>query len=251
MKQIQQLSKHQVKPNYGIDAPGIIRNFFLIGLIATIVSWFIPSFSLLGIKISFVGPVLCAVGLLSIALGTSMSAYGIRGKFNIRDRMLNTIEWKGDENVLDIGTGRGLLAIGAAKRLKTGKSIGIDIWNAEDLSGNKMENTLNNIEIEGVKDKIEVKSEDVRKMSFADNSFDVILSLLCFHNIDNEKERGVACREIARVLKPGGTALISDYINTTEYAKALAQAGLKVEKLKSYLLDAYGSMWMVVATKEV
>lgn len=249
VKQIQQLFNHPVKPNYGIDAPGVIRNFLVVGVILTIAGWFVPSFILLDTRISFVGSVLCAVALLPIALGLSMCVYGIRGKFNIRDRMLNLIDWKGNEHVLDIGTGRGLLMIGAAKRLKTGKAIGIDIWNAEDLSGNLVENTLKNVELEGVKDKIEIRSEDARSMSFADSSFDVILSLLCLHNINHKTEREAACREIARVLKPGGTALLSDYTNAAEYAEVLAQAGLKVEKPKLYLLDAYSLIWIVCATK--
>jgi arsenite methyltransferase len=37
------------------------------------------------------------------------------------------------ENVLDVGTGQGLLMNGAAKHLTTGKSIGIDIWISKDL----------------------------------------------------------------------------------------------------------------------
>jgi arsenite methyltransferase len=39
--------------------------------------------------------------------------------------MLNIISWTGNEQVLDIGTGKGLLMIGAAKRLITGKSTGL------------------------------------------------------------------------------------------------------------------------------
>lgn len=239
---------HSIKPNYGIDAPGIIRNFLLIGTIVAIGGWLLPPINLFGTNFS-IGLVLYGVSLVAITLGTSMLAYGIQGKLNVRDRMLNLIEWQGDETVLDVGTGRGLLMIGAAKRLTTGKAIGIDIWNAEDLTGNSIENTFKNAELEGVKDKIEIRSEDVRNMSFADDSFDVVLSLLCLHNIDDETERGIACREIARVLKPGGTALLADYTNTAEYAKALAQARLNVEKPKSYVLDAYGLIWVVVATK--
>ena len=242
------MSNRQIEPNYGIDAPGIIRSFFLIGIMAAIAGWFVSSFSI-GIKSSLIGSVLGVVGLVPTVLGVSMLTYSIRGKFNIRDQMLNLINWKGDENVLDIGTGRGLLAIGAAKRLKIGKSIGIDIWNAEDLSDNSIANTLKNVELESVQDRVEIKSEDVRQMSFADNSFDVILSLLCLHNIEDKEERLTSCCEIARVLKPGGTALIADYTNVAEYAEALAQAGLSVEKPKSYLLQAYGLMWMVAATK--
>jgi len=38
--------------------------------------------------------------------------------------------------VLDVGCGRGLLLIGAARRLTTGKAVGVDIWQAEDRVGN-------------------------------------------------------------------------------------------------------------------
>jgi len=39
------------------------------------------------------------------------------------------------------------------------------------------------------------------------------------------KGRAQACREIARMVKPGGTALISDYIKTGLYQKVFAEAG--------------------------
>ena len=46
-----------------------------------------------------------------------------------------SIRWHltGDEKVLDVGCGRGLLLIGAAKRLKSGKATGIDVWDASVL----------------------------------------------------------------------------------------------------------------------
>ncbi|WP_211178462.1 class I SAM-dependent methyltransferase [Brasilonema octagenarum] len=247
----QTLQNHvSAQPRYGIDAPGFIQGFFLVGISAFLAGFFIPSFNLFGIHVAFLGSLLCFTALIPLALGTSMAIYGLRGKFNIRDLMLNMIAWRGDEQVLDVGTGRGLLAIGAAKCLSSGKAIGIDIWRAQDLSGNTMENTLRNVALEGMQGKVELKKEDIRSTSFADQSFDVILSLLCLHNIEDEKERDVACHEIARILKPGGTVLIADYIPTGGYAKALAAAGLAVKSSKSHLRAAYALMWIVTATKE-
>jgi cyclopropane fatty-acyl-phospholipid synthase-like methyltransferase len=52
-------------------------------------------------------------------------------------------------DLLDVGTGRGLLMIGAARRLTSGKAVGIDIWNVEDLSGNALKRTEDNIRAEG------------------------------------------------------------------------------------------------------
>jgi cyclopropane fatty-acyl-phospholipid synthase-like methyltransferase len=62
-----------------------------------------------------------------------MLLYARWGKFRHRDRMLNMVSWRGGEQVLDVGTGRGLLLIGAARRLSTGKSTGIDVWSAKDF----------------------------------------------------------------------------------------------------------------------
>src|SRR5579872_5940658 len=153
------------KPDYGIDAPGVLRNFGVLGVVALLLSYFCPDI--------VIGPVRFKAAIsffwMSVAFMAEfvlMLIYVKHGKFVHRDRILRLTPWRGDEQVLDVGTGRGLLMIGAAKKLTTGRSIGIDIWNAEDLSDNKMENTLHNAELEGVKDKIEVRSEDVRKLTF-------------------------------------------------------------------------------------
>ena len=236
-------------PDYGIDAPGVIRNFYIVGAAMVAIGWMIPSFKFLGFTISFIGSALIWWGAAWIGTSTLMILYAKRGKFKHRDRMLDMINWNGSETVLDIGTGRGLLMIGAAKKLSRGKSVGIDIWNAEDLSNNNMDNTLQNIQAEGVHDKVELKSEDVRKMSFADNTFDVILSNLCIHNLYKPEQRLDACKEIARVLKPGGVALISDFRHTKQYSEDFRAAGLKAECLGPYWRDTFPSLTIVRASK--
>ena len=62
---------------------------------------------------------ICATAVL-------MLNYGMRGKFRHRERLLAKVNWRGDEQVLDVGTGRGLLLIGVAKRLTTGHATGIE-----------------------------------------------------------------------------------------------------------------------------
>jgi ubiquinone/menaquinone biosynthesis C-methylase UbiE len=50
---------------------------------------------------------------------------------------------------------------------------------------------------------------DVVELPFADQTLDAILFIAALHNIQGKEHRHAALREVARVLKPQGTALIS------------------------------------------
>ncbi len=224
----------KARPGYGIDAPRVGAS------IVVVVAVMAASAILLRYSSN---PVLRSVGDVSRSLLPTgilililIFFYVTVEKFRHRDRMLNMLTWKGSEWVLDVGTGKGLLAIGAAKRLTDGKSIGIDIWNKEDLSGNSREAVLRNARLEEVIDKVEIMEADARNLPFEDGTFDYVLSNLCIHNIKDEKERSQACQEIARVLKPGGTALISDYMHTREYAISFQRQGMEVTRRYSFLV---------------
>jgi len=236
------------KPDYGIDAPGVVRNLLLIGAALTISGIIFPTIHIGQVTILWNRSAFWPGGSLLIG-GMLMIVYAKWGKFRHRDRMLNMVSWRGNEQVLDVGTGRGLLLIGAAHRLTTGKSVGIDVWSTKDLSGNSLERTQANVDLEGVKEKVELRSDDARKLSFADSSFDVVFSNLCIHNIPDSEGRALACREIARVLKPGGIALISDFILTGFYQKVFAEAGLKVSRTGFDLLT-YPPLRVVRAEKK-
>jgi arsenite methyltransferase len=218
------MTRTSAKPDYGIDAPGVVRNLFIAGVLLPVLGLLFP--------VLRIGPVILlwkagaiVTGVLCLIEGVLMIIYAKHGKFLHRDRMLSMVDWKGNESVLDVGTGRGLLMIGAAKKLTTGKAVGIDIWSTKDLSGNAMEKTLQNADLEGVRSKVDVQSGDASAMKFPDASFDVVVSNLCIHNIPSRSGRDQACREIIRVLKPGGKAIISDFIRTGNYVKAFKAAG--------------------------
>ena len=146
---------------------------------------------------------------------------------NIRQEIFDSLALRGDEKILDIGCGSGVLLNEAAKRLPRGKAIGIDIWEPHTGGGNYAL-LMKNAKAEGVADKVEFKQADVRKLPFEDASFDVLVSSGALHHIgrdmhDHEK----AINEMTRVLKPGGRIVLWDTSHMVEgYASRMKSVGI-------------------------
>jgi arsenite methyltransferase len=234
-------------PNYGIDAPAVLRNLFLFGTLSLFIG-------LLPYRIHL-GPVTIAhkafrlTGACLLAEGLLYLLYVKVGKHRHRDALLALHAWRGDEQVLDVGCGRGLLLAGAAKRVPNGHATGIDLWSNVDMAGNSPEATLRNLALEGVANRGSVLSVAAQEMTFPDDHFDVIVSNLCLHNLYNKQQRLQALEQIARVLKPGGVALLSDYKHTRQYASGLANMGLQVTRRRGNLLATFTPLAIVIARK--
>ncbi len=239
------------KADYGLDAPAVVRNLLVCGAVGLLL-WASRAFGLWP-AVLVIGPLagvtlnfpLADIGLFAggscLAMGLWMLWSSKVGKARRREKLLDHLTWTGRENVLDVGCGRGNMLVGAAKRLTNGgKATGIDIWQAEDLSGNRPEATLENARREGVADRVEVKTADMRQLPFPDGAIDVVVSCAAIHNIYSADERAKAIREIARVLAPGGQALIDDIRHVGEYASTLASSGCRdVRRVDSRVAAAF------------
>jgi arsenite methyltransferase len=235
--------------DYGIDAPAVLRNLFLFGVICILLSISLPASIHIG-KIDFLPRSMFRwTGICLLVEGILYVIYVKKGKFRHRDYMLSLHPWSGEEQVLDVGCGRGLLLVGAAKRLTSGHGTGIDIWSTEDLSGNAEAATRQNLELEGVADLCSLVSQSAAEMPFADASFDVVVSNLCLHNLYQRSSRLSAVQHIARVLKPGGVAILSDYKLTGEYAEELRRLGFEVSKHRGGFTTTFPPLTVVVARK--
>ncbi len=238
---------------YGVDAPYVIVLFllsaFVLGFVALCLDDIPTSSTILADLYGLAEILVILMAIGAGALGLSMIVYALMGKHRLRDYMLSQISWQGNEHVLDIGTGRGLLAIGAAKFLRRGKVTAIDIWRKGDLSGNGKDAAIQNAMDEEVTERIEFIEANAVQIPLPDVSVDVVLSVLCLHNIETTEGQAAACREIARVLKRGGTAMIADYTGVSSYGKILADAGLRVKR--SRLVPSIALCWMrlLIASK--
>ena len=236
--------------DYGFDAPYVPAIFLLIGLVLLVIGLlFLLLWQVL------VPGIICLIYAAYMLLTGFNYIYTTRcGKFQVWAELLAGLHLRGDEQVLDLGCGRGAVLLMVAGLLPEGKATGVDIWRAVDQSGNASEVTQRNADLEGVAGRIELRTADMRELPFADNSFDLVLSSVAIHNIPQRAGRDQALAEAARVLKPGGRLIIADIQETQRYTERLRGLGLTdVSRRMLGWRFSYGFPWvitrLVTATK--
>jgi arsenite methyltransferase len=232
-------------PDYGVDSPAVIKDLyaraawtFAFGLLL----WFMN-------RVQYPGPaasLLAALGAIALVMAGSawfMNWSSRVGKIRARDHLIESLELKGDEKVLDAGCGRGLMAIGIARKLsKSGKITAIDVWDPSALSGNLGDAARQNAKREGVADRVRVENGDMRKMPYPAGNFDLAISTWAIHHMQDEPDRDNAVRELYRVTKPGGRVVIADSKHVGRYAQILRECGANEVNVSSV-----GFLWCLPA----
>ncbi len=206
----------QVRRNgsYGIDAP------YLLPILGALLAANVVQGVVSGSVWPFVGAL---VVLACAACGLYTSR---RGKFVAWAELLDQLNLRGDERILDLGCGRGAVLLLAAQRLTTGRAVGVDVWRRGDQSGNAAEATRRNALAEGVADRIELHTADMTALPFEADSFDLVVSNVAMHNVKVRAGRKKALDEAVRVLRPGGRLLIADLMSTRLYQSYLTKLGM-------------------------
>ncbi len=112
------------------------------------------------------------------------------------------------DSVLDIATGTGDFAILACQKLHPKKVIGCDI------SEGMMEIGKEKVARLGLSDKITFQNEDCAHLSFADNTFDAVISAFALRNFQNLDQ---CLREMHRVLATDGHLSVVDLCTPTTF----------------------------------
>ncbi len=138
------------------------------------------------------------------------------------NQVLKQLELREDMVVADFGSGSGGWTIPLAKKLTEGKIYALDILE-EPLSALKSRAQLEKVF------NIETILVDLEKNSkIRDDSIDLVLSINLLFQIE---DKNAILKEIKRVLKKGGKALIIDWL--TETALGPEEERVSAEKVKT------------------
>ncbi|MET8864494.1 class I SAM-dependent methyltransferase [Nonomuraea sp. NPDC004580] len=231
--------------HYGFDAPwplvGLITG--AIALLALAALSFVLDILAAGVAFAF-------GGLYTLASAFSYLYTTRRGKFAVWDEELRRL--RGDERVLDLGCGRGAVLLAAAARLADGgRATGIDLWRSKDQTGNTEAAAKANAEAEGVAERVDLVTGDLRDLPFGADAFDVVLSSLALHDIPSADGRAQAVREAYRVLRPGGLMLLADFQHAPDHEQTLRDLGvIDVRRRDAGRRFWYGGPWFATTIIE-
>ncbi len=103
--------------------------------------------------------------------------------------------------ILDVGCGFGLMCIVLAKEIQGCEVVGVD------LSIPLLDYAKGGLAEDSVKSRVKFERADVEKMSFKDDSFDVVFNVNMVHWVNDPISM---LNEIQRILKPEGYLFIKD-----------------------------------------
>lgn len=190
------------KPNYGnwvstklLCIPGVLAVFF--AALSVLFPWL---------------AILALIFLLCFAyFAYARWCFSPKGK-NIQERiqslLLDHLEWDGVGKALDNGCGSGALTVMMARKYPDAHVTGVDYWGgAWEYSKGVCER---NADIEGVGSRVAFQKASASLLPFEDETFDVVISNLTFHEVGDTRDKRFLIKEALRVLRKGGSFAFQD-----------------------------------------
>ncbi len=232
-----------IKTNYGQELiPFLwVSTIVIILLIGLMICLGICHMASVSVIITLAG-IACFFAFLSL-----MSIWSSRvGKLIMRDKLIKELSLKGNEQLLDVGCGKGLLTVGIAKQLTTGEVIGLDHWKSTLEYTYTSEMAERNANIENVTNRVRFVTGDAQQLPFEKERFDLITSSLAMHHVpDSEK----AFAEMFRVVRKGGRIAIAD-MPTAKIKRQMTNAGFEIQLVKPLVRLFFIKVHLIIAKKK-
>jgi ubiquinone/menaquinone biosynthesis C-methylase UbiE len=145
--------------------------------------------------------------------------------------MLEAVTLRGDERVLDVGTGTGHTALAFAPAVAEVVAL--------DLTPAMLDEARRLAADRGV-DNVRFERGDAMALPFPDESFDLVTCRVCAHHFESPAP---AVREAARVLRPGGTFLLVDSVSPEDPAQDTFLNCIEVLRDPSHVRNYSVSQW--------
>ena len=130
------------------------------------------------------------------ATAERVAEHGARQVETVRGELTRLVTFRGDERLLDVGTGAGVLALAVAPLVR--EVVGVDVV-PELLAAARRAAPANATFVEG----------DAEKLPFEGGVFDLVA---CRRTIHHVRRPELAVAEIARVTAAGGQVLVNDQV---------------------------------------
>jgi SAM-dependent methyltransferase len=246
-----QVTNPKGKIGYGIDDPRTLIELGAAGILSVVVGLLITTYTSstnprAAETALLVGP---AVGFLILVVAVLLFWSSRLGKVREMTKIVGNIPWGGEEVVLDLGCGRGLATVLAAKKLHAGYAVGVDVWSKARISGNDPHSVLTNADHEKVGSKISAVKGLSAQLPLADRSVDVILSASMVHHLAPRRQREGLFVEMSRVLKDGGRIGILDAGNGNQYVAILNKIGMRDIEMHRLRFSSFPPFHVVLARK--
>ena len=208
------------KPRYGNwVSTDLLRHLAILFVVIALVDaslWMFVS-GWYAIKVIFaILALLCALATVYFLLARRLfAAEGGDMQSRVLDELLNRITWGGTGEALDIGCGSGALSIRIAKKYPESRVTGIDYWgNGWSYCKEQCEK---NARTEGVESRLSFRQASASALPFEDESFNLVVSNLTFHEVKDSASKLDVVREALRVVKPGGVFVFQDLFLLRRY----------------------------------
>ncbi|MGW3961510.1 class I SAM-dependent methyltransferase [Amycolatopsis sp. NPDC005003] len=180
-------------------------------------------------------------GYIAMILALTVYRFAPRGgdlQRRIHELIVAKVELPAASRVLDVGCGSGSLVVKLARASAGSTVTGVDSW-GRDWEYSK-ELCEDNARIEGVAARTAFLKRSGAALGFADGSFDVVVSCLTFHEIDDVERKSDGVAEALRVLPPGGRYVFLDlfgdpafYPSLDDVRDAVGKAGASIAEFRS------------------